>query len=305
METLTMKKTTFAAVSAFLAFLLIAVPIASATTYTEFTSYAPLANLPGSGHSVVVSEVRFSAYGTEKDNQFGANAFSIQLNAQRTWSCGTLNLGTCELGYQSVASYGDSLFYTTPEIWFTCLSIFCSNSYTPVLQWSGNPVEDPTAISASSLTSYTVLLGINTGTSNDLVTVTSCNVQITINELSMYVGILNMNTCKMQWSSNISFPATNDGNSYQSTGLSTIQTGVLGFGGGSEAIFTKTVIGMEMVELGCYETGCTYSYSSGAPGGSLALSTEYSNAVFWISNDSGGHHIYVCQESTDESVCAT
>ena len=76
METLTMKKTTFAAVSAFLAFLLIAVPIASATTYTEFTSYAPLANLPGSGHSVVVSEVRFSAYGTEKDNQFGANAFT-------------------------------------------------------------------------------------------------------------------------------------------------------------------------------------------------------------------------------------
>ena len=48
METLTMKKTTFAAVSAFLAFLLIAVPIA-VPRWTRSTSDAPLANLPAAG----------------------------------------------------------------------------------------------------------------------------------------------------------------------------------------------------------------------------------------------------------------
>ena len=313
-----MKKTTLKLIPAFVAILIVAVPLANATTYTEFTNYAPIAGLPSGSHSLIFSETRFTTYGTEHDSIWGNNEFSIQLNAYYKWGCGFLNLGTCELAWQAGPDYICSVnnvgcktgqyasFWTNSEILYACLSsLWCSNPSNPVY-YQGPNVEDPTAIPTASLSSYVVLAAINTGSSSQSVTVTSCNVGVTVQASSMYLGIFNINTCKMQWSHTDVFPATAQGQNLDNTNLQDIQVGAIGVGGGSQASFTQTVISHEMWELTCVFAGCTYSYQSGNSNGcSNGWTCEYSNTNFWISNDAGGYHINICQESTDESVCKT
>ena len=263
-----------------------------ATHAYTITQEAPLATITSGGsHPLVFSETVFNQYGSETDNQYGQNQFSLQLNGYYYYFCGSCHPSFWEVtNFQATIGYLGNLqkFDFSPQIWSSGI-----NGASESKVWAGPAVLSP-VITPSQLTNYEFFQGINDGSTSQTVSV-ACNTSITIPASSMYAGILQRSNCSVIWSNTQSFPTNFD------NGLNEMQNGVLGLETASQASFSGTVLHSEEFELNCAYNGCTYSFSN--PNGQIGYTSETSNLTYVINPVSGGYHVNECQESPDENVC--
>ncbi|HEV2139344.1 MAG TPA: hypothetical protein VGR53_10940 [Nitrososphaerales archaeon] len=260
-----------------------------ATYAFTITQEAPLATITSGGsHPLIFSGTVFTKYGTESDNQYGQDQFSLQLNGYYTTWCGGCHPSSWVItNFQPSLGYEGNNFLFYPQIWSTFIA------YGQQV-WHGAGVRSP-IITTSQLTGYEIFQGVNAGSTSQTVIVSSCNTSITVPSSSMYAGILQLSNCFLVWHSTQSFPTNFD------TGFQSMQTGALGLQTSSKASFTGTVLYSEDFELNCAYSGCTYSFSN--PNGQASYTSETSNLTYVTNPDTGGYHVNECQESPDENVC--
>jgi len=276
---------TTAAMSAALFLLVLGMPIAHA----YYTTNAPTATF-SSGENVMFAEFTMSAFGGVSDSKAGSNYFSYLESTQAIVLYNSPPLSWWnDFYYQPDVGYTGSDFTFNPQIW-VCV-VVCSGWGTANEVWSSNQGNVYAMGTPSNLPDYIVLVGVNTGSSNQGFTVTSCNIGVTVDSYSEFAEILYTPTCTNEYSQNVSFGSTYN---YVQT---ISQPGLLGYGDGSKATFTSTVASAETFGASCVSNGCTYTF------GTNSEVQETSNLQYYPSHDSGGYHVYVCQETSGESTC--